>query len=916
VRSRRTVIYTFLAVLALIILFASTLTYYYVDLLWFGQLGYASVFWTVVRWRLLVGLLGGLIFGLLFYLNLLPTRRGVLHLQFPSEVIDIPYQGLISRRTVNILILLASLVVAVLAGISFSSQWDTVLRYINQGGFGLADPLYGRDVGFYVFSLPLLAVLYQTLSFLLLLLLVVAGLIYFLTGYINLAGVRVNVHSRARWHLGIILAAYFVLKAGGYYLNTFDLLYSPRGVAFGASYADIFAQLPALRIMSVLSLLAAAVVVWYIRSRNLRWIYLAVALLPVASILLGTVYPTLIQQFVVTPNEIQKETPYITHNIKYTRAAYGLETIAEREFPATEDLTWSGLQANRSTIENVRLWDWRPLERTYRQLQTIRPYYDFPDVDVDRYTIDGGYRQVLLSGREIDYEQLPGTSWINVHLKYTHGYGVVMSPASQVSKEGLPTFYIKDIPPRSSINLPVGNPAIYYGLKTEPYVFGNTREAEFDYSVGDENAYAQYAGNGGIPVRNFLRKAAFAVRFGAYQILLTSAITPESRLLMYRQVPERVKKIAPFLMLDRDPYLVVHDDRLFWIQDCYTYSQRFPYSQPYQGRYNYLRNSVKAVVDAYNGDVTFYLAGPDEPVAKTYSRIFPGLFRPLEDMPEGLRAHIRYPQDLFELQRDMYTVYHMEDPVVFYNKEDLWAVPQQATGTQTEAAMEPYYVMIQLPEEEQAEYMLITPYTPARRKNMIAWLAARNDGENYGKLVVFKMPKQRLVYGPGQIDGRIDQDAEISQKMTLWGQSGSRVIRGNLLVIPVEDSIIYVEPIYLESTETQLPELRRVIVAYANRLVMGADLESALAGVFGARPEEPEEPGIPTEPTTRDELIFRASDLYDQAQEALRAGEWARYGQLVEELGRVLQDLRDLSEPPAGSVPPPAEDAGEGDGSA
>ncbi len=902
----RVVVWTVIGIVAAFLLLSSTAAYYYTEVLWFEELGYLSVFWTMLRARLFVGLASGLVFGLFLFVNLRFIRSSILHLS--SQVEELQAGRWFLPRTINRVIAAVSVVFGFLAGISFATEWETFLRYINQAPFGVPDPLYGRDIAYFVFTLPFYRVIFNSVGFLILLTLMIMGLIYFFAGSVNFLGGRVNVHPRSRAHLAVLLASYLLLKAWGYWLDAFQLVYSARGVAFGGSYTDIHAQLPVFRIMSILAVLSALVALWYIRARDIRWLYAAVGIMMIGSLALGSIYPAVIQRLVVTPNEITRETPYIEHNITYTRAAFGLDRVEVREFPATDTLTWEDLEDNIHTIENVRLWDWRPLLASYRQLHTIRAYYEFTDADVDRYVIDGVYQQVMIAARELDYDRVPGAeTWVNRRLQYTHGHGLVMSPAAQFTPQGLPVMHIEDIPTVSQVDIEVENPAIYFGELTREYVIANTLEPELHYPEGASNVYIHYDGTGGVPIEGFLRRSLFALRFSDYNMLLSGSITDESRVMYYRHIGDRVRRLAPFLMYDEDPYVVLsrEEGRMFWIQDAYTHTTRYPYSEPYRHQLNYIRNSVKIVIDAYHGDVTFYVFDEEDPLIQTYQNIFPDLFRPQDEMPEDLQNHVRYPQDLFRIQMDMYRTYHMEDPVVFYNKEDLWEYPEEIFAGQPRR-MEPYYIIMDLPggDTKEQEFILMTPFTPSQRDVMISWVAGRSDGDRYGDLLVYKMPKGRTVLGPRQIEARIDQDAEISQLFTLWGQSGSRVIRGSLMVIPIQDSLLYVEPVYLESADTALPELRRVIAAYGNRVAMGRDLPEAMEILFGVRPpvvedgiEDPDN-GVVI-PGTDMELIERAWELFQGAQDALRGGQWSRYGELMSQLEEILErlagEMEDLS---------------------
>ena len=584
-----------------------------------------------------------------------------------------------------------------------------------------------------------------------------------------------------------------------------------------------------------------------------------------------------------------------------TRQAYGLEAVEEQDFPAEDRLTSAALERNSLTIKNIRLWDHGPLLTTFAQLQEIRTYYKFADVDVARYTVNGELRQVVLSAREMSYQHLPSRVWINEHLTFTHGFGLVAGPVNRITPEGLPELWVKDIPPNASGGFPkITRPEIYYGELSNEYVIVRTKSQELDYPSGDQNVYSRYSGRGGVPVDSFLRKLGFAIRFGEIKILLSDDLTGESRVMMYRRVAERVRKAAPFIRFDRDPYLVVTaDGRLVWIVDAYTSTDRYPYAQPERGL-NYIRNSVKATVDAFDGTVVFYIADPKDPLVRTWARAFPGLFTPLDKMPADLRAHVRYPEDLFSIQAKMYGTYHMQDPQVFYNKEDLWTIPR-LTQEGRDREIEPYFTIMRLPGEKREEFVLLSGFNPARRDNMIAIMAARADAPNYGGLIVYMFPKQKLVYGPRQIDARISQDPVISAAISLWNQQGSRVIRGSMLAIPIEESLIYVQPLYLSAEQGALPELRRVIVAFGNQIAMEPTLELSLQRIFGGRVrgDEPAQArgadGKPAlgAPAAMVGLVQRAWDSWQRGQDALKRGDWTAYGQAQKQLEETLRQLRE-----------------------
>jgi uncharacterized membrane protein (UPF0182 family) len=869
----------------------------YTDYLWFVDVGFPQVFVTMLVSRLRLGLLGGLLFWLFVMANLwiVRGRRRQLHL----------VGGIMEPLRPGRLLGMAALTVmgvTTLVGLWLSAHWALVERFRYATPFGLYDPFFNLDVGFYVFTLPFIRLI-QQFVFLALLAAVAASVAgHYLTGGFYFHGDRLTIHNRARLHISALLALGLIWFAWGYRLAIWELMFSPRGVAFGASYTDIHAQLPAFRILIVLALLCAGMAMLGAWRRSNRLTMAAPGLLFAASLLLGSAYPAFIQQFRVSPNEIALERPFIEYNIYFTRKAFGLYRIVESPFPATPLLTLADVEANRDTIDNIRLWDWRPMKQTFNQLQAMRLYYEFVDVDLIRYRLDGDLRPLMISAREMNPAELPAAAqtWINLHLKFTHGFGAVISPGNTMTAEGLPVFYLRDIPPIAPREeLVIRRPELYFGELTDTYIIVQTDELEFNYPVGEQNAWTRFEGDSGIPIGSLINRLAFGLRFQDYQIIVSGALRPESRILFRRQIVERVRTIAPFLKYDADPYLVVADGRLFWIIDAYTVSGGFPYSQRHPTGINYIRNAVKVVIDAYYGDTWFYVFEPGDPLIQTYSRIFPGLFLPKAEMPGYLLEHVRFPADMLRIQAHMLLTYQMQDPLVFYNKEDQWAIPREVIDDRT-PAMEPYYAIMRLPGSDRTEFVLMLPFTPVGKHNMVAWLAGRADYPHYGELKLFRFPRGELVLGPMQVEARITQDPIIAQDLTLWGQLGSEVHRGNLLVIPIGNSLIYLEPLFLQARENAVPELRRVLLVHGKDVAMEPTLEEALAQVFGlAAPERPR----PVEDDTDRELVLRAVRLYHEAQARLRAGDWAGYGQLIEELGEVLAQLeqRDAQRPPGGS---------------
>jgi uncharacterized membrane protein (UPF0182 family) len=879
----------------------------YTDWLWFQEVGYTQVFTTTLSLR---GSLFGLValaVALFLWANLTLAARTAApdvlweledQLGLPGRVVIEP----LIRRFLPIVLAL----IAIVSGLRASASWETVLGYANATAFNATDPVFGYDLSVFVFVLPFWRLLHGWALALVAATMILTLAVYVLQRSLVLTTRGPRLAAGARTHLLILGSAVLLLKAVGFWLDQYEILFSPRGVIVGAAYTDVNATLPMLKTLAVLCAVAAGACLLQIGRPGLRFVAGALGALAVVWVVGLGIYPALLQRFRVAPNELAAERPYIEASIRMTRQAYGLDRIEEQEFPADENLDVRAIERNELTIKNIRLWDYRPLLRTYAQLQEIRTYYKFVDVDNDRYTVDGEYRQLMLSPRELSYQHLQaGRNWINERLTYTHGYGLVVSPVNRVTPEGLPEFFVKDIPPRSSDGFPkIARPEIYYGETANEYVLVRTRSQELDYPAGDQNVYSTYRGTGGIPVGSLARRLVFAARFGEPKIVLSDDLTAESRIMIYRTVNQRIQQVTPFFRFDRDPYIVVSDEgRLVWMLDGYTSTDRYPYSEPIRGLGNYIRNSVKVTVDAYDGTIHYYIADASDPIVRVYARAFPGLLKPIDQMPADLRRHIRYPEDLFAIQARMYATYHMEDPQVFYNKEDLWAIPRRSIDGR-DREMEPYFTIMRLPGEQKEEFILLTLFNPARRDNMIAWLAARSDPGSYGRLIVYNFPKQKLVYGPRQIDARIDQDPVISQQLALWNQRGSTVIRGSLLAIPVDRSLIYVQPLYLAASEQgALPELRRVIVAYGNQIAMEPTLEQSLARIFGGRavpaavtpaPAAPGRPlpGRPAAPPADDgSATQRAWDAWTRSQDALRRGDWAAYGAEQKRLEDALRDL-------------------------
>lgn len=895
----------------------------FVEYLWLGELGYTSVFWTKLGFQItlfgLVLLIAGLYFGtnIALFMKRLPPYWAQ---QFNSGEEGGPQMGgkpLTEGRLRRLGFGLAGLFTLLFAT-GFSGRWDELLRYWHAQPYGRTDPVFSNDLGFYMLELPFVQSLqsgFVGLVFLGLLILVTG---YVLVGAIGVRNGQLQLRPKAIQHIGANVMLLLLGWAWGFYLDRYELLLNRSGTVFGANYTDVTVVLPALWIMIGMTFLLIVLLGLNLKRFRFRLVSYGIGLYVLVLIASMVVAPRIVDQVRVIPNELQVEEPFIEHNIEFTREAFGINDVVEREYPARTELNPDELRDNEDVVRNIRLWDPRLLVDTYVQLQQIRLYYQFYEVDVDRYVIDGEYRQVMLSPRELT-QRLPSGSdtWFNRHLQYTHGYGAVMNLVAREGIEGSPEFLMRDLPPQVvDSTLEVDKPGIYYGSRTSTYRIAPSSAEELDYPAGDENVYTTYSGKGGILLDSFWKQLLMAYYMGDYNIVLSQYLTEESRIQIWNNVSERVERVAPFLSFDEDPYFVVNNRRQYWIQDAYTTSNSFPYSETVQnhGRYNgmqYIRNSVKMVVDAYEGDVGLYMVDPDDPIAQTYASAFPGLFQDFEDMGPGIRRHVRYPQDLFELQVDKLNRYHMQRAQVFYNNEDLWTRPiENYDGSQMR--MDPYYIMTRLPGERELQFMLMTPVTPDDRDNMIAWIAARSDPPNYGEIVTYKLPKDRLIYGPNQIESRIDQDPEISQQIALWDQRGSSVLRGNLIVVPIEDSFLYVEPIFLIADNIRIPQLQRVIVSYDEFVVMERTLNQALNTIFGEEvieaegsvvaqmQDSPEQPiDLSGAPGVTAENIGEARRLVQQAREALQDGDFAAFGERFNDLESLLEEEIEVPTAPA-----------------
>jgi len=879
---------------------------FYIDYEWFKLNNGLQVFWVLFMTKFNVQMIFGVSFIGIFMLNFLLIRllggKGRFFVENFLDRIQIPAIGS-SRHFLLIILTCIIIFVGFIMGGTASAYWKEYLMYKNSvpfDGFPL-DPIFRQNIGFYVFSLPFYQFLYGWLMSTLVIITIFSAVIHFFNKGIFFHQGKIDFSGFCRAHLSILLAMIVILYGFSYQIKAYELLFSQVGKFYGAGYTAVNSKLLAFRAAEIISFIAGALLLFNVFKRSFKLpVIVMLTIIPVY-FLLGTVYPALQQRFVVIPNELDKEKPFIQNNIDFTRIAYGIDKVEEIDFANTRELSYKDITANKDTLESVRLWDWRPLKQTYKQLQELKQYYFFNDVDVDRYMIDGKKIAVNLSARELSIEGLGGNSqtWQNRHLIYTHGYGAVMSRVDRISSEGLPVFMMQDIPTKTTTSIKLDRPEVYYGEHDNSYAITNTsiKPGEFDYPSGDENKYTTYSGTGGIKLDSLFKRFMASAAFGDMNLFISGNISNESRILFRRNIVEIAKTYVPFLELDDDPYLVLSDGKMYWIIDAYTQSSQFPYSTPIvvEGeKINYIRNSVKIIIDAYDGKISCYISDNSDPIIKAYAKIFPSLFKELKDVPEGLKSHIRYPETIFNIQSQMLLKYHMLNPNVFYNNEDAWAIPTQIYGDQ-EQLVHSYYLVTTLPNEKRSEFIVILPFTPIKKNNMLSFLTAKCDMPDYGKLQLYQLPKDKLNYGPMQIEARINQDPEISKQLTLWSQKGTNVIRGNMLAIPIKESIIYIEPLYLKAETSEMPELKKVIVSFADRIVMENDLPSALEKLFfgGGFTSDSDRNGV--KGMSLKALADRASFHFSKAEEYMHAGNWKGYGEELENLKNILNQMKNQS---------------------
>jgi hypothetical protein len=936
-----------LVVFVVLFLSARGLAGFYTDYLWFDSVGFGKT-WRELLWARFAP---SAVFTILFFVLMLVSLTVADRLaprtrtMGPEDELLARYQQSIGPYSGRIRIAVAAFF-ALVAGGSVTGQWQQWILFTHSKSFGVKDPQFHKDVGFYVFRLPFLTFLFDWLFAALIIILIVTAVAHYLNGGIRLQSPFQRVTPQVKAHLSVILALMALVKTVQYYYARFQLDFSTRGVVEGASKTDVAAQLPALNLLMVISIVAAALFVWNIWRRGWVLPIIAVGLWAFVSLVIGTIVPVVYQQFFVDPNELQKERPYIERNIHATREAFNLDQVAVESFDYSENLNAQSIDDNQTTIDNARLWDPPVILRNFQLFQALQTFYKFADADVDRYVMDGKIRQTLISARELNPADLPSQTWVNRHLVYTHGYGAVVSPSNEANEDGQPNYLLNDIPPEGDI--PLDRPEVYFGENLQGFSLVDAKSREFNYpQKGASNATTRYRGSGGVELSSWLRRAAFALRFNDFNMLISGQVTPKTRVLYLRDIVDRVEKAAPFLKFDADPYAVIADGKLVWLLDGYTTSDRYPYSESFSGAgglggsFNYVRNSVKVTVDAYHGTIKMYVVDEEDPVIEAYQEAFPQLFSKFSDMDASIKAHLRYPQDLFRAQTDVYRAYHMTNPTTFYNKADLWEVsPDPGSGevasptlddvqtptttnapqaaSSTGRRIDPIYLLSRLPGNTREQFLILRPFVPVSKgnalQNLVSFMVAKSEPDQYGKLASFTMPTgNNTVWGPVQVNSTILNTDSISERFTLLNQQGSSVVQGSLQLIPIEDSLLYVRPIYVVSRTGRQPAFRFVVVFYAGRAVLGANVEEALSqfpefeGLAVPPTESPTEPTTPNEPdpnATAETLLERASQVYNDAQEALRAGNFARYGELNTQLGNLLRQAGDaLTAPTGGSGP-------------
>lgn len=888
-----------LGLLVIIALLSSSINII-VDYQWFKELGYLSVYFTKILavLKLTVPVFLVAFLGItLYYKSLIPNIRKL------GKVVEIDK---VKEKKHFKIFLFINFVVSMIFSIIFSSEyWYKILEYTSSTKFNLNDPIFNKDISFFIFKLPLIQSLYNSSMSLMVLLVVGTFVIYMIltakdkvfnktiqVDGRNIRNLTSGITSFAGKQLAVIAAFIMLLISLGYMINGWNLAYSPRGIVFGASYTDVTVSLKFFKVITIVALVGAFVVFFSIMAKKVKPIIISVIVIVI--LMVGeNLAAGIVQKFIVQSNEKSLEKPYIEHNINYTKKAFNIDEIKQEDFQMKNELTAEKLKANEDIIDNIKVNSYRPALEFYNQFQYIRYYYNFNDIDIDRYNINGKYNQVFIAARELDFEKLDNNNtitWQNKHLAYTHGYGVVMSKVNSVTSEGQPDFIMSNIPIANETNVPIDNPRIYFGEGTNDYSIVNTKLGEIDYPMGGENATNNYDGNAGINM-TFLNKLLFALKEQNPKFILSNDITKDSKIILHKNILERVNKIAPFLRYDKDPYVVISDNRLYWMIDGYTTSDKFPFSQPMDG-INYIRNSVKVVIDAYNGDTNFYVVDENDPIAVTYSKIFPELFKSSKELSKDLKDHFRYPEDLFTIQSNVLSKYHVSDPGVFYNGDDVWSIAEDKEKVETEQKFnEADYVTMKLPNEGKEEMVILEYFNTKGRDNMVAMYGARMDGENYGKMFLYEFPTGGTVYSPMLFKQKINQDPVISKEISLWDTKGSEVQFGDILIVPIENSLLYVEPLYLRASgEKSIPEMRNVIVGYGDKLVLAPNIETALKNIFNIKDDGNNKPNVPGTPVITGDMS-KVKEAYNKAIEAQKNGDWAKYGQYINELGNLINSL-------------------------
>ncbi len=874
-----------------------------VSIEWFKEVGYLSVYFTKITavLKLMIPMFIISFVGIWVYYKSL--RISIIKFKKVVEVNT--HRNSIEKKiffTFNIVI---SFIISYIFSVTY---WYRILQFTNSVKFNVTDPIFNLDVSFYVFKLPLIQSIYTAILTLLLFLVFFTFIIYFVLsakdkihlgrnfkkGFININVLNNGLTRFAGKQLASVCSLIMVCVSIGYVLKAIGLVYSPRGVAFGASYTDIHVSLLFYKVIAIVSLIAAAIIFWSVMVSKVKPVIISITTIAIL-VVVESVMATGVQNFIVKSNEKSLEQPYIKYNIDYTRKAFNVEKIDAKPFEVKENLTKEDLKNNKDTIDNIRINSFKPALEFYNQVQIIRYYYGFNGIDVDRYNLNGKFNQVFISAREINSQSIDPNTWQNRHLIYTHGYGIVMSKVNSVTSEGQPDFVIKDIPAENSTNINLKNPRIYFGEKTDNYAVVNTKMNEFDYPKGGENQTNKYDGKSGIKM-NLINKLLFAANQKDLNFLLSRDINNQSKILINRNIIDRIKKIAPFLTYDSDPYIVISNGKLCWLIDAYTTSDRYPFSQP-QNNVNYIRNSVKVVVDAVDGTTDFYIVDKDDPVVSSYSKIFPGLFKDVSKLSDDMRQHFKYPKDLFRMQCSVLGKYHVTDPGVFYNGEDLWEVAKNQKQVDGEKdSLESPYVVMRLPGEKNEEMVLLQYFNMRNKDNMVALFGARMDKDNYGELELYKFPPQKTIYSPYLFKQKLNQDTTISKELSLWNKEGSQVQFGDTMIVPIKNSLLYIEPVYLRASgKNSIPEMKRIVVCYGDKILLADSVENGLEQIFNYKDQDKKEDGnnngVPGKPIENIQKIKQAKDLYNKAIEAQKSGDWAKYGEYVKNLGEIINTL-------------------------